>query len=389
MEKGLLVKRDPNLVEIASVAGVTAPSCSITNSSYSVDRPIPFIENKIYSFERIADLLSLSISQNHHANGGPVSRLLESMVAYLTRQPNDRKVIATSSGTSALHLACGLHAIKQKKPDFVWVTSAFNFFSASVGPLANTIVLDCSANGGFDLEQLKSLRLESFDGVVYTNVFAQHTQWKEVLAYCQEAGKSFVVDNATGLLDRPKSALSAGSPIEIISAHHTKPWGVGEGGFLICDDDDEGQLRKLANFGAGLEDYVKFAASNYKLSDLSAAAIIDRLECMPFWGPNYNEQQERLHSLLINTNLNIQLYCGETDPLSPRAHTPFLSALPINFNRMPPSFILRKYYLPLASRVPTPNAIDIYSRIFSLSNSPEMRQISDDEILTQLSSIIE
>jgi len=120
--------RDANLVALASTAGVPAPSAGNVRAAPPVAAPIPFIENKIYDLGRLSDLLSLSISENHHANGGPVSRLLETMVAFLTRQPDQRRAIAVSNGTTALHMACGLHALKARRPGFRWVTSAFNFF---------------------------------------------------------------------------------------------------------------------------------------------------------------------------------------------------------------------------------------------------------------------
>lgn len=380
--------RRVDLVELAIMAGVPVPSFGTLHPAPPVAMPIPFVENKIYDFQRLSDLLSLSIKQNHHANGGPVSRLLEAMVALLTRQPDKRRVIAVCNGTTALHMACGLHALKAQKSSFRWVTSAFNFFSAGVGPLFGAQVIDCDARGGFDLDALRALPLHSYDGVIYTNVFAQQTDWQELAAFCGYHGKSLVVDNATGLLDRPQEALSAGSSIEIISAHHTKPWGVGEGGFILCDVEDEATLRQLANFAALLPEGAAFAASNYKISDLSAAAIIDRLERMPSWAPRYVAQQERMHTLMKDLNSNIKPFLGSTAPLSPRAHTPFLCSDPVDVSRGTGSVTMRKYYRPLPSQRPTPNADDLFMRIFSLSNSPEMELASDYEIVSQIGKMM-
>ena len=377
------VLRDADLIKLASTAGVPAPSPCPVRPDHPVAAPIPFIENKIYDFHRISDLLSLSISQNHHANGGPVSTLLETMVKFLTRQPSHRRVIAVSNGTTALHMACGLHALKAKEPNFRWVTSAFNFFSANVGPLFGARVIDCNENGVFDLDALRALPLDSYDGVIYTNVFAQQSDWENVAAFCERYGKSIVVDNATGLFDRPQEALQPGSPIEIISAHHTKPWGVGEGGFLICDAEDESTLRKLANFAATLPDDAAFAASNFKISDLSAAAIIDRLERMPSWVPHYHSQQKRMHALLMSMDTEIKPFLGSTTPLSPRAHTPFLCPVQVEPVRVVGAVTLRNYK-PLSAKVPTPNADDLFARIFSLSNAPEMQLATDVEIKTQV-----
>ena len=373
--------RDPKLVEIACSAGVPPPASCDELPAPEPSEPIPFIENKIYDHQRLAELLSLSITANHHANGGPVVHLLEGMIASLCKLTEHRRVVAVCNGTAALHIACGLHALNTGAPQFRWVTSAFNFFSGHVGPLAGSIVLDCDPNGQFNLEALRRLPTDSYDGVVYTNVFAQQSDWEDVAKFCAENGKRFVVDNATGLLDRPNSAHDPGAPIEIISAHHTKPWGVGEGGFVICDASQEATVRKLSNFAAGLPSGAQFAASNHKLSDLAAAAIIDRLERMPWWSRFYHWQERRMHSLVVDADCSIEPFAGSTVPASPRAHSPFLCTRPISINASDGPVTLRKYYRPLSSDRPTPNATDLFSRIFSLSNAPEMRLVPNEEII--------
>jgi dTDP-4-amino-4,6-dideoxygalactose transaminase len=251
------------------------------------------------------------------------------------------------------------------------------------------MVLDCDTQGGFDLDALRALPLESYDGVIYTNVFAQYSRWDAVAEFCAHHDKRLVVDNATGLLDRPCTAVNPGSPIEIISAHHTKPWGVGEGGFIICDAADEPMLRKLANFAAPLPDHAAFAASNYKISDLAAAAIIDRLERMPTWSPLYAEQANRMQTLMEKVGIGIMPFIGSTIPSSPRAHTPFLCPVPVDAANIHGPVTLRKYYRPLPSSAPTPNADDLFARIFSLSNAPEMRLASDEGIMAQVRDMME
>lgn len=381
--------RSTALVELACAAGVPAPHSTDVPAGPLPDAPIPFIENKLYDHQRLSELLSLSVRANHHANGGPVSALLERMVAQVARLPEGRRAIAVSSGTAALHMACGLSALKSGRPEFRWVTSAFNFFSAHVGPMAQNIVIDCDAQGRMSIDALRALPPDSYDGVIFTNVFAQYSDWDDIAEFCRAHGKTMVVDNATGLLDRPANAARTGAPIEIVSAHHTKPWGIGEGGFILCDAEDEDTLRQLSNFAARLPASAAFAASNYKLSDLAAAAIIDRLELMPWWGRFYAWQQRRMHALMIEAGHDIRGFAGSTTPRSPRAHTPFLCARPVDVAATAGPVTLRKYYKPLVTSRPTPNAEDLFARIFSLSNAPEMRLASNDEIIAQVLRMVE
>lgn len=379
--------RDRHLVELASAAGVPEPASTDALPAPIPSVPIPFIENKIYDHQRMAELLSLSIAANHHANSGPVVGLLERMVAQLAKLPESRRVVAVCSGTAALHLACGLHATNARRPPLRWVASAFTFFSANVGPLAGATVIDCDAQGRLDLDILESLPVDSYDGVIYTNVFAQHTDWDEIAAFCEQHGKRMVVDNAAGLLDRPASAMRSDAPIEIVSAHHTKPWGVGEGGFVICNAEAETTIRKLANFAVTLPHGAQSSASNYKISDLAAAAIIDRLERMPWWGQFYRLQERRMHSLMIDADSSIRPFPGSDKPLSPRAHTPFLCEGLANIDVADGPVTLRKYYRPLLSDRPTPNADNLFASVFSLPNAPEMRLVANDDIVRQVLSM--
>ena len=71
---------------------------------------------------------ALSLSANHHANGGPVAALLERAVARGANLPDTRRVIAVANGTVALQLACALHCYKSENRRFRWVTGAFTFF---------------------------------------------------------------------------------------------------------------------------------------------------------------------------------------------------------------------------------------------------------------------
>ncbi|MCK8464477.1 DegT/DnrJ/EryC1/StrS family aminotransferase [Aliiroseovarius sp. S1339] len=384
--------RDPKLVELATAADVPEPASNDELSAPFSQGPIQFIENKIYDHQRMAELLSLSIAANHHANGGPVAALLESMVAALTNVPAHRRVIAVNNGTSALHLACGLHELQAQSPGFRWVASAFNFFSCKVGPLSETQIIDCDAQGRFDLDALKALPLSSYDGVIYTNVFATQSDWDDVADFCSRHGKSFVVDNATGLFDRPASSGEKHAPIETISAHHTKPWGVGEGGFILCDADQDETIRALVNYAARLPDSANFCASNFKLSDLSAAAIIDRLERMPYWRQFYKFQERRMKSLVIDTGLDIRPFAGDVETISPLAHTAFLAPVPVDIDAASGPVIMRKYYRPLVpkdlSATPIPNAQHLFDHVFSLSNAPEMRLASNEDIIAQIIAMV-
>ena len=330
--------RDPGLLALAADAGVPMPNKPDSNQPESNGSTISFIENKIYDFSRLNDLLSVSISLNHHANGGPMVKLLERMIAKVANLPRHRKVIAVSSGTTALHLAALFETKEIKGRKLRWVISSFGFFSSHIGPLANSIVIDCDLSGRFDLDRLKEVPDSEYDGVIYTNIF-----------------------------------------------------GVGEGGFIICDEANEGEVRSLTNFGCGSNDDRRVSSSNFKMSDLSAAGIIDRLEKMTTWLPLYFSQEQRLTAVLENSGLRVHKFRGQTSPVSPRSHTAFVCDHNFTPSQEDSYFTIRKYYVPLGtSNVASHeliNAKNIYDKIFSLSNAPEMFKVSDDQIVQRLNDL--
>ena len=192
-----------------SWCSVTVDPCRLrfwatANPNAIASNPV-YREQIIRDFRRISQLLELSLSTNHHANGGPVAALLERIVALTAELPRTRA--CGSSGCRHRSFATRLCVawLQIWEPPDALVTSAFTFFSAAIGPLSDSLVIDCAPDGGFSLERLKALSLDSYDGVVLTNLFAQCSNWDDVAKYCQKVGKAFVVDNATGLLDRPKA----------------------------------------------------------------------------------------------------------------------------------------------------------------------------------------
>ena len=149
--------RDERLVDLATSRGAPLPASIMPLSGPKIAGKIKFIENKIYDFSRISELLTLSISTNHHANSGPVCSLLEEIIRSITKVPDDRKVVVVSSGTAALHIACNYHSLFKRKSGMRWVTSAFTFKSSAVGALSETIVIDSNSRGDFDLKNLKKI----------------------------------------------------------------------------------------------------------------------------------------------------------------------------------------------------------------------------------------
>lgn len=384
--------RSYQLIELAKANGVHQAQQFTEDAKISLQQT-GFIENKLYNFNRLSNYLDLSERVNRHANGGPVVSLLEDAAHLAMALPPCRHVVAVNSGTSALYIAAAVNQVLSGNRASKWLTSEFSFFSAGCGMLGNSIVAPCDHEGRLNLKALVQIPVNAYDGIVYTNVFAQHSNWSDIFAWCKANGKSLIIDNATGLLDRPDINLNENAPIEVISCHHTKPWGVGEGGLLICNEEEAGLARKLANFGAGLPERYSDMASlgaNYKLSDLAAAAILCRLESIDGWELFYKSQERRVKSLIVDSELPLTPLYGQTQPRSPRAFTPFISKTPVSLIGNGERTLCRKYYKPVMSDklkyFGDTSASELYQHIVCISNNPFNRNLSNECYLALLNS---
>ena len=202
--------------------------------------------------------------------------------------------------------------------------------------------------------------------------------------------KYFFVDNAAGLLDRPRDKLSE-IDIEIISCHQTKPWGSGEGGFIIANKNDEKDIRNFINFGANNFDNNKEFGLNAKISDLACAAILDRFERFNEWYYLYKLQERRIKFLIKNNNCDLILLKEKTIPKSPKSYIPFISKKNIKQDNLARAIkiVFRKYYQPLkAKKHKFKNAENLYKNILCIPCHKDMKNLTDKEILEDINLVL-
>jgi dTDP-4-amino-4,6-dideoxygalactose transaminase len=334
---------------------------------------LAFIENKPVDYEFLQKTLSLSKDINHWANFGPVSRLLESALCTLMAVSDDKTVVVCKSGTEALHAIVRLHEARAER-ELRWVCCAFGFISTNIGPLAKARLVDCNQQGMLCLDELKKLDLDSWDGLVVTNIFGLCQDMVSYRDYCHEHGKVLVVDAATALLTSSRTIEQP--PDEAISFHQTKPWGMGEGGAAIIDQQDEADFRSLLNFGVGSSNNIRWGAVNGKLSDFCSALIYQRVGSLPSWQPLYKRQSLRVEHLASMHGLKMLAPAPAESIL---AHLPLLAPFPVSKLMLENSYVfLRKYYSPLADGYPM--ALDIFSRMVNFPCHSQVDGLEDSQI---------
>ena len=307
---------------------------------------------------------------NQFANGGSATRILEARAREMLKISDDKAIIATSSGTTALHAI--LYAMMRRNNSNMRVcTQDFTFPSNSQGPATGPIITDIDADCNMDLYD----EYAHDYGQIYivTNCFGHIQDIDKVLLYAQEHKKIIIFDNAA----TPYTFLNGINTCNLghasyVSLHHTKHIGFGEGGLAIVDRHMEENVRVACNFGL-INGQFNERGSNYKISEIAAAAILQ------YWDSfDIDELQEKLLDNYYNKlfDLNKQ-YEGvlhanfsDEDKFLPFC-VPYIFNKPKNIIDFPDDEGRKKYYHPLRG---LPVSKQIYDRIICF---PVTEGISD------------
>jgi dTDP-4-amino-4,6-dideoxygalactose transaminase len=346
--------------------------------------PMCFVENKSIDFAFVQDALQASARANHWTNFGPATSSLEATLARQLDLPRSRRVVMCSSGTAALFGLAGLATFRAGRP-LRWVTSAFGFHPARQGPYAGSRVVDCDARALLDLRALQALPDEAFDAVLLTNVFGALEDPGPYVRLCRERGKVLVLDSALALDATYRK--DAFVPDEVVSFHHTKPWGMGEGGCVIVDEDDADVMRSIFNFGIYRGHATGEISFNGKLSDFASAFLLQRLRDFVELSPRYHLQHARIAT--IARRLGYQILGGiDRRRQATPANVPLLAPHPVKEEHLEnPTVALRKYYRPLEAGYAV--ADDLYARIVNVPCHPGLERIPEESLRSCLARVLE
>jgi dTDP-4-amino-4,6-dideoxygalactose transaminase len=343
-------------------------------------KKIKFLENKILNFSEIKKIYKISQKKNHHANFGPVSNKLEKFIHKLCKLPSNYCAIMCSSGTSAMLTAANFLRMQGINK---FATSNYTFFSSKLNFLDNSKVIETDNRGLIDLKNLQKERNE-FQALIYTNLFNLDPNYNEIYKFCKINKKALIVDNALNLLERPEN-LKNRDIFEIVSFHHTKPWGFGEGGVLICRRKHEKKLRNLMNFAAINFDELAKYGLNSKISDLSCAAILDRLKNYKKIIKIYNKQKNRLVKI-IKDNFIFKDILNRQNKLNVSNYLAVVAENKIDKDDLKKLKYIecRKYYRPFKSTKFFKRSNQLFDRIVCIPTGPHLQSISDKNIIKDL-----
>lgn len=371
---------------------------------------VPWVPHKEIDFSHIQELLAPSIRSNQLTNYGPAVFKLEEFFRNKLEVSPDRCIIAVSNGAAGLHaLVAGINLYRGRR--LKYATQAFTFPCSAQGILENSLIVDIGDDMGPNLDELTP----DIDGIIVTNLFGhvvdiqkyvnwthhnqtqdnqtQDNQTVTSVGYAPRSGQRVLIfDNATvfSVAYNGINAVNYGDGC-IISLHHTKPIGYGEGGLIIADKKYESYIRKCINFGFEIiQGRLSWQSmgSNYKMSDISAVFILDYIM------RNYDsivDTHKKLYKAFLDKIVDIQ---GITQFPNYSSNIPCVNCIPILFDKEITTDHLyqlelhgitaRKYYTPL---LPKENSMRIYKRILCLPCHREIDLITIDRYVRLIQQI--
>ena len=310
---------------------------------------IPFIFKKQLDSDRFNEYLVTANATNQFSNYGYVVRLLEDRARDMLKIDDSKAIIATSSGTSALS-AIIYGMMRKDEHKYRVGTQGFTFPSNAIGAAEGAIISDMDARCNMHLDD--KYIIENSDLVIVTNIFGHLQDITEVSNKTEHRDKKLIFDNAATPYSFWEGVNSCNlGTASYISLHHTKPIGFGEGGLAIVDKEYEQMVRAACTFGI-IEDVFNEYSGNYKMSELSAAGILQ-------WWDQFNiDNMQSLYAKNYN-KLRYEMRHEEGDYwINHTSDTWFPTCLPFIFKTAVEDVIgeyndreYKKYYKPLSKNL--------------------------------------
>jgi dTDP-4-amino-4,6-dideoxygalactose transaminase len=335
---------------------------------------IEWIPNKSINHELVQRLLQKCQETKQFTNGGPNIKLLEEFIIEKFEIDASKSVIVVANASLGIQILTHAISVFNNK-ELQWATQSFTFPPSNQGTLKTSIILDIDLEGGLNLEEVN----EEIEGIIVTNIFGNIVDIDKYIDYCQRNNKYLIFDNAAThyTFYKSKNCLNYGDGC-IISFHHTKPFGFGEGGAIIVDSKYEDIIRKLINFGISIyqDKYYSPEANNCKMSDVSAVYILQYLyDNFDIVIKKHRELYEYFKTKINELKLNITLYPSFHDKnkisvscLCILCEDVVLSTR-IEEKLLENSIFCRKYYHPLKE---TKHTINVYNKILCISCHKDM-----------------
>ena len=240
---------------------------------------INWVGNKTVVMNNINNKIQECIESKHFTNGGKNVLQLQKDLKNIFHIDKDKETLLTCNGAMGINAIIGGFNIHFQKK-LRWVVQSFTFPTSIQGNLNDSLVFDIDKNMGPDIKLLEKRKVE-YDGLVITNCFGLSVNIELYEKFCYDNNKILVFDNAASSMTfyKNKNHINYGNA-SMISLHHTKPIGFGEGGFILFDKEYLESMKKSICFGytdTNKHNY-NIYANNYKMSEIASIYISEYLK---------------------------------------------------------------------------------------------------------------
>lgn len=242
---------------------------------------IPVFRAQLPSRKELEPYLAEIDANRWYSNFGPLLGRLESRLAELFQVP-DACIATTANGTTALTAALLASGVQRgarcAMPSWTFAATPSASLAAGMAPYFVDVDENTWAIEPDDIRPLVSP--ENIGAVIPVSPFGAPIDRAAWDRFSTETGVPVVIDAAAGfdtVARVPEMGIGA-TPI-MLSMHATKPFAVGEGGVLLCNDEALiGKVRQIANFGFGSDREAEIVGINAKLNEYAAAIGLAALE---------------------------------------------------------------------------------------------------------------
>lgn len=234
------------------------------------------------------------------AQGEKVKEFEEKFASFI----GTKYAIATSSGTTALHLAC--LALGLKRGDEV-ITTPFSFIASANGILytgAKPVFVDINEKTyNIDPGLIENQITKKTKAVLIVHLYGNPCQMDEIIELAQKYHLILVEDScqAHGASFDNRRTGSFGTGC--FSFYATKNMTTGEGGMVTTNKSEiADKIRLLRSHGSEVEYYSDFLGYNFRMTDIQAAMGIEQLKRLPKFNRKRIKNADYLTGRLKDTN---------------------------------------------------------------------------------------
>ena len=209
---------------------------------------VSWVNKKLVDMDSILSSINECIETKHMTNNGKNVKELQSDIKGMFNLTENKEVLMTCNGAAGLQALVGGFNIHYNKK-LRWAVQAFTFPCSNQGLLIDSIIMDIDHNMGPNIDMLEKKK-DDYDGVIVTNCFGCSTNISIYEKFCKENYKLLLFDNAAAPMTQYNNTnhLNYGNGC-MVSLHHTKPIGFGEGGFIVFNKNYNESMKKAICFG--------------------------------------------------------------------------------------------------------------------------------------------